>query len=246
LITAQEANSRINNDGKRTQIQRQAEYSNTWDDKSADRQALQALQNTQRKKNVPCETSASTQPWRTTACKSNARNPDSTQAPSSVVGGHTRNDPQVKGEHSPHPHLKPFCSGTGLRNRVIRLPRFCVRYIARRQQGVTGVQMALRGYRLYLYQPRSLVGSRPTLQCCRDTTRSGRGGNAGRSAAARKKQGDIQKGGAMGWGKGHLTVSLSPLAATRHNTKGLYLGPVLAFQPTQAEMQPGAFLVALM
>jgi hypothetical protein len=40
--------------------------------------------------------------------------------------------------------------------------------------------------------------------------------NTGR--AARVNYGDIQQGGTMGWGKGHLKVDQRPLTASRGNT----------------------------
>jgi hypothetical protein len=67
-----------------------------------------------------------------------------------------------------------------------------------------------------------MAGMRPVLipitQSGSGTSRAGGGGNIGR--AARMNHGDIQQGGTMGRGKGHLNVSTRSLTARRGNTNG--------------------------
>jgi hypothetical protein len=79
-----------------------------------------------------------------------------------------------------------------------------VRLDAGRHKGQTRVQMA--GMRPVLI---------PVTQSGSGASRVGGGGNVGR--AARMNHGDIQQGGTLGRGKGHLNVSTRYLTARRAN-----------------------------
>jgi hypothetical protein len=78
---------------------------------------------------------------------------------------------------------------------------------AGRQKGVTGVQMAR------MRRVPALV-----RQSDSDAPRLGGGGNVSR--AARMNHGDIQQGGTMKHGTGHLNVSTGFLTANRCNAHG--------------------------
>jgi hypothetical protein len=86
-----------------------------------------------------------------------------------------------------------------------------VRLDAGRHKGVARVQMA--GMRPVLI---------PVTQSGSGASRLGGGGNICR--AARMNHGDIQQGGTMERGKGHLNVSTRPLTARRGNAFGSVAG----------------------
>jgi hypothetical protein len=82
---------------------------------------------------------------------------------------------------------------------------------AGRDKGVARVQMASM-------RPVPI----PVKQSCSGASRLGIGDNVGR--AARMNHGDIQQGGTMGRGKGHLNVSTRPLTTHRGNANGIVTG----------------------
>jgi hypothetical protein len=71
-----------------------------------------------------------------------------------------------------------------------------------------------------------MTSMRPVLitvmQSGSSASRLGGGGNVG--LAARMNHSDIQQGGTMGWGKGHLNVSTCPLTANHGNANGSVTG----------------------
>jgi hypothetical protein len=84
-------------------------------------------------------------------------------------------------------------------------------YVSTLYEGVARMQMA--GMRPELI---------PVTQSGSGTSRLGGGGNV--DPVVRMNHGDIQQGGTMGRGKGHLIVSMRPLTAHRGNANGSVTG----------------------
>jgi hypothetical protein len=65
----------------------------------------------------------------------------------------------------------------------------------------------------------------PVSQGSSGATRTGRGGDLGRTAGVNR--GDVQQGGTMGWGKGYLNVCQRSLVHSRCNTNRCVTGHLL-------------------